>query len=152
MPITDLGHPAFACHDLDASLAFYDKLGIAESFRLLHDDGSVMLVYLHVAGDRFIEVFPGGPSPEERAEKQSFMHICLAVDDLETTVEDLRAKGVTIDIEPKMGLDFNMQAWIADPDGNKIELMQYSEQSPQLAIANGTAFPSSEILVKKGDA
>jgi lactoylglutathione lyase len=152
MPITDLGHPAFACHDLDASLAFYNKLGIAESFRLLHDDGSVMLVYLHVAGDRFIEVFPGGPSPEERAEKQSFMHICLAVDDLEATVEDLRAKGVTIDIEPKMGLDFNMQAWIADPDGNKIELMQYSEQSPQLAIANGTAFPSSEILVKKGDA
>jgi lactoylglutathione lyase len=151
MAITDLGHPAFACHDLDASLAFYAKLGIGESFRLLHDDGSLMLVYLHVAGDRFIELFPGGPSPEERAGKQSFMHVCLAVDDLEATVEDLRAKGVTIDIEPKMGLDFNMQAWIADPDGNKIELMQYSEKSPQLAVASGTAFPSSEILVSKAD-
>lgn len=149
MPITDLGHPAFACHDIDASLAFYAKLGIEESFRLLHDDGSLMLIYLHIAGDRFIEIFPGGPTPEERNGKQSFMHICLAVDDLEATVEDLRAKGVTIDIEPKMGLDFNMQAWIADPDGNKIELMQYSEKSPQLAIVNGTSFPSSEILVKK---
>lgn len=152
MAIADLGHPAFACHDLDASLAFYAKLGIEESFRLLHDDGSLMLVYLHVAGDRFIELFPGGPAPEERSDKQSFMHICLAVDDLERTVEDLRANGVTIDIEPKMGLDYNMQAWIADPDGNKIELMQYSERSPQLAVANGTPFPSSHILVQKGDA
>lgn len=149
MAIVDLGHPAFACNDLDASLDFYEKLGIRESFRLLHDDGSVMLVYLQIAGDRFIEIFPGGPAPGEAAEQQSFMHICLAVDDLERTVEDLRAKGVAIDIEPKMGLDFNMQAWIADPDGNKIELMQYSPESPQIAIANDTAFPASDTLVKK---
>ena len=150
MAIVDLGHPAFACHDLDASLEFYAKLGITESFRLLHDDGSVMLVYLQVAGDRFIELFPGGPSPEERSGKTSFKHICLAVDDLEATVEDLRGKGITIDVEPTMGLDFNMQAWIADPDGNKIELMQYSPESPQIAIANNTTFPSSRRLVKQG--
>jgi lactoylglutathione lyase len=152
MPVVDLGHPAFACHDLDASLEFYAKLGIEESFRLLHDDGSIMLVYLHVGGDRFIEVFPGGPSPEERAGKQSFMHICLAVEGLEALVEELREQGITIDVEPKMGLDFNVQAWISDPDGNKIELMEYSERSPQLSVANGTPFPSSATLVKKVDA
>lgn len=152
MAIVDLGHPAFACHDLEASLAFYATLGVEESFRLLHDDGSIMLVYLHVAGDRFIEVFPGGPSPEERSDRQSFMHVCLAVDDLAATVGDIRAKGILIDVEPKMGLDFNMQAWITDPDGNKIELMQYSPESPQVAIANGTAFPSSATLVKKAGA
>lgn len=151
MPVVDLGHPAFACHDLDATLDFYAKLGIEESFRLLHLDGSVMLVYLHVGGDRFIEVFPGGPSPEERAGRQSFMHICLAVDDLRGTVEEIRATGIPIDIEPQMGLDFNMQAWIADPDGNKIELMEYSAKSPQLSITNGTPFPTSATLVKKGE-
>lgn len=146
--IVDLGHPAFICEDLDATLAFYAKLGIHESFRLLHDDGSLMLIYLHIAGDRFIEVFPNGPSAAERAGKQSFMHICLAVDDIETFVEEIRAAGITIDVEPKMGLDFNVQAWITDPDGNKIELMQYSPESPQIAIRDGSAFPSSEILVK----
>lgn len=146
--IVDLGHPAFACHDLNASLNFYAKLGIHESFRLMRDDGSLMLIYLHITEDRFIEVFPNGPSPEERAGKQSFMHICLAVDDIEAYVEEIRGKGITIDIEPKMGLDFNIQAWITDPDGNKIELMQYSEKSPQIAIRNGTAFPSSETLIK----
>lgn len=146
--IVDLGHPAFACHDLDASLDFYAKLGIHESFRLMRDDGSLMLIYLHITDDRFIEVFPNGPSPEERARKQSFMHICLAVDDIEAFVEEIRAKGIVIDVEPKMGLDFNVQAWIADPDGNKIELMQYSPESPQIAIRNGSTFPSSEILIK----
>lgn len=149
MAIIDMAHPAFACHDIDASLAFYEKLGISESFRLMHDDGSLMLIYLHVAGDRFIELFPNGPSPEERASKQSFMHICLMAEGLEAYVEDLRAEGITIDIEPKMGLDFNMQAWIADPDGNKIELMEISPKSPQVAIRDGSAFPSSDTLIKK---
>lgn len=146
--IVDLGHPAFACHDLDASLEFYAKLGVHESFRLMRDDGSLMLIYLHIAGDRFIEVFPNGPSAEESAGKQSFMHVCLAVDDIKTFVEEIRDKGITIDVEPKMGLDFNIQAWIADPDGNKIELMQYSPESPQIAIKNNSAFPASDILIK----
>jgi catechol 2,3-dioxygenase-like lactoylglutathione lyase family enzyme len=64
--ITDLGHPAFAAHDVDATLGFYKILGIEEAFRLNHDDGSLMLVYLHVSGDRFIEVFPGGPPPRPK--------------------------------------------------------------------------------------
>lgn len=148
MAITDLAHPAFACHDIEASLAFYAELGINEAFRLLHDDGSLFLIYLHVAHDRFIELFPNGPAPDERPERQSFMHICLAVDDLEATVADLRAKGITIDIEPNEGLDFNMQAWITDPDGNKIELMQLSPRSPQMAIRDGGTFPTSPTLIK----
>jgi lactoylglutathione lyase len=149
MAIIDMAHPAFACHDIDSTLAFYEKLGISESFRLMHDDGSLMLVYLHVAGDRFIELFPNGPSPEERAGRGSFMHTCLMVEGLEAFVEDLRAKGITIDVEPKMGLDFNVQAWIADPDGNKIELMEISPRSPQVAIRDRSAFPSSDTLIKK---
>ena len=139
MSITDLGHAAYGCHDLDASLRFYELLGLKESFRLNRDDGSVMLVYIHVAGDRFIELFPGGPSAEERAENgnTSYRHLCLLSDDLVADVERLRAKGVTIDVEPKQGLDGNMQAWIKDADGNPIELMQIAAISPQHAVANG---------------
>lgn len=151
MAILDIGHPAFGCHDLDAALAFYSLLGIDESFRLLKDDGSVRLVYLHVAGDRFIELFPGGPPPGDQATRdvQSYRHLCLVVDDIEESVEHLRVNGVTIDIEPNVGLDHNIQAWMKDPDGNPIELMQLSPESPQRAIANDTAFPASEILVQK---
>ena len=134
--IIDLGHLAFAAHDLERSLAFYDTLGLHEAFRLHHEDGSLMLVYLHVTGDRFIEVFPNGPAPDPNR-RGSFMHLCLVVDDLRATVETFQKKGVTIEQEPKVGLDHNWQAWIRDPDGNPIELMQLVETSPQRQIARG---------------
>ena len=136
--ITDLAHTAFGVHDMDRALAFYRELGIHEAFRLDREDGSLMLVYLHVAADRFIELFPNGPEPgPERV--QSFRHICLAVDDLEAMVADLRAKGITIERELKRGLDQNLQAWIRDPDGNPIELMQMMEESPQRRVARADA-------------
>jgi lactoylglutathione lyase len=136
MAITDLGHAAFAAHDLDATLAFYRLLGIEESFRLNHEDGRLMLIYLHVAGDRFVEVFPNGPAPDPQR-RGSFMHLCLVVDDLRAMVEQLRASGVPIDKEPTLGLDYNLQAWTHDPDGNAIELMQLVEESPQRQVARG---------------
>jgi lactoylglutathione lyase len=128
--ITDLGHLAFAAHDLDATLAFYARLGLHEAFRLNREDGSLLLVYLHVAGDRFIEVFPGGPAPQ-KDRPGSFMHLCLVVDDVKALVEDLRGQGIEIFREPSLGLDHNWQAWVHDPDGNAIEFMQLSEESPQ---------------------
>jgi lactoylglutathione lyase len=132
--ITDIGHSAYRVYDVDASLAFYKKLGINESFRLNHDDGSLMLAYLHIAGDRFIEIFPNGPEPDPDR-TQSYAHLCLLVDDLQSTVDSLREQGVTIEREPKLGLDHNLQAWIRDPDGNAIEFMQLSEESPQRKVA-----------------
>jgi len=128
--ITDLGHPAFAASDVDETLHFYATLGIEEAFRLHDDEGSLLLVYLHISGDRFIEVFPGGPPPDpDRV--QSFRHICLLTGDLRAAVERLREGGAPIDREPVTGLDGNLQAWTRDPDGNEIELMQLSEDSPQ---------------------
>ena len=132
--ITDLGHTAFAVHDLDAALAFYATLGLTEAFRLHHPDGSVMLIYVHVAGDRFLELFPGGPAPAgDRT--QSFRHICLLTNDIHDDVARLRERGVAIERPPIEGLDGNLQAWIRDPDGNAIELMQLVETSPQRRAA-----------------
>jgi lactoylglutathione lyase len=132
--IDDLGHTALAAHHVDETLRFYRVLGIEEAFRLHNDDGSLMLVYLHVSGDRFIEVFPGGPAPDPDRE-QSFKHICLLTDDIGGAVERLRENGEPIDSEPLLGLDGNLQAWTHDPDGNQIELMQLSEDSPQRLTA-----------------
>lgn len=145
MAITDLAHIALACHDLEASIAFYQKLGIEESFRLHRDDGSVMLAYLHVAGDRFIELFPGGPEPGTKP-AGSFRHLCLMTDDIHALVADLIAKGVTIDQEIKEGLDHNLQAWITDLDGNAIELMQIADNSPQRATADGRPIEETDII------
>jgi len=132
--ITDLGHPAFAASDVDETLHFYATLGIEEAFRLHDDEGSLLLVYLHISGDRFIEVFPGGPPPDpDRV--QSFRHICLLTGDVHAVVEHLRENGAPIDSEPIVALDGNWQAWTHDPDGNKLELMQLCEESPQWRTA-----------------
>ena len=138
--ITDLGHPAFAAHDVDETISFYGMLGIEEAFRPHHDDGSLMLVYLHVSGDRCIEVFPGGPTPDPDRE-QSFMHICLVTGDLRAAVEHLRENGATIDREPAVGRDGNWQAWTRDPDGNEIELCN----SPKNRRNGGRLVPPNAV-------
>ncbi|MBP7600017.1 MAG: VOC family protein, partial [Thermoflexales bacterium] len=97
--ITDLGHAAFACADLERALAFYAKLGIREAFRLNREDGSLMLVYLHVAGDRFIEVFPAS-GPLVTGQPISYMHLCLVVDDVKAMAEQLRSDGIAIERGP----------------------------------------------------
>lgn len=139
--ITDLGHTAFRVHDLERSLAFYKLLGLEEAFRLHRpEDGSLMLVYVHVGGNRFIELFPGGPEPREP--DGSFMHLCLLSDEIRSDVEHLRAHGVEIVREVQRGLDGNLQAWINDPDGNPIELMELVEASPQRQVARGKSVQS----------
>lgn len=110
-------------------------LSIHEAIRLHNPDGSLMLVYLHIGGDRFIELFPVSDEAS-RSELPAdpplgFSHICLQSDDLHGDVEALQAQGIKFDIEPTLGLDHNWQAWLRDPDGHRIELMQLSEESLQ---------------------
>ena len=120
--------------DLDASLLFYAKLGIAEAFRLYRDDGSAWIVYLQINPNRFVELFPTpnlAASPS--AKDIPYHHNCFQVDDIETTVREIEARGVVIDRPIKLGLGRNYQAWIVDPDGNRIELMQIMPDSRQAA-------------------
>lgn len=93
-----------------------------------------MLVYIQISGDQFIDIFPNGPKPDPNR-RGSFMHLCLLIDDLHATVEQLQKEGVEIEQDPKVGLDHNWQAWIRDPVGNSIELMQLVETSPKEMVS-----------------
>ena len=127
--ITGLAHACFTVEDLDRALVFYsDGLGLKEAFDFINDEGKRYGVYLYLGGRNFIELFSGDLG--ECAEKQSYKHICLEVDDIETTVVELRDRG--IEVSPiKMGKDHSFQAWITDPDGNRIELHHYTPESSQ---------------------
>lgn len=130
--LTGIGHVAIRARDLDRVVAFYtDKLGLAELFRLNQDDGSLMLVYLRVTNDQYVEIFPNGVGETPARNAAGFTHLCLTVSDLAATVAALEAAGVTIDIALKTGKDGNRQAWISDPEGNRIELMEMSPSSLQ---------------------
>lgn len=129
-----LAHTAYRIRDLEASLRFYcDQLGFREAFRLHHPEtGALWIVYLQVAREQFVELFPVGPdaviNPGNR-----YMHLCLETPNLEETVAELERRGVTMMRGISRGLDQNLQAWVKDPDGNEIELMEIHPDSPQAA-------------------
>lgn len=47
-------------------------------------------------------------------------------------VEAIEARGIPLLIEKKTAVDCNRQAWIEDPDGNRVELMEMNPASMQL--------------------
>ena len=117
--ITGIAHACYTVSDLERSIAFYrDGLGLEPAFDFTNEEGRRFGLYLHAGGRNFIELFEGQLG--ERAEG---------------TVAALRARGVEVS-DPKLGGDQSWQAWIADPDGNRFELHQYtpeSWQAPSLA-------------------
>ncbi len=127
--ITGLAHACFTVEDLDASIEFYvKKLGLGHAFDFLNDQQERFGVYLHVGGRSFIELFTGQVA--DGGEKASYRHLCLEVDDIHATVDAIQQAG--IEVEPiKLGSDRSWQAWLTDPDGNRIELHQYTPESKQ---------------------
>lgn len=131
---TSLAHVALKVRDLERSLDFYvNKLGFAEMMRLHKPDGSVWLIYLRVTDDQYIEIFPGAVQDRAPgADANGVNHICLGVDDIDSIVAQIGAAGIALTAQKKMGADNNYQAWIEDPDGNRIELMQITADAMQL--------------------
>jgi lactoylglutathione lyase len=131
--VTGLGHVAIRVKNVDRSLDFYvGKLGFPEMMRIHREDGTLMLIYLRITETQFLEIFPdavGERSPPKEA--IGFNHMCLEVSDIDEALADLANKGIPLLQEKKVGLDRNRQAWIEDPDGNRIELMEMAADSLQ---------------------
>ena len=127
--IRALAHVCFKVRDLDAAVAFYvDVLGCTHAFDFTDAAGNRFGAYLHVAGRAFIELFSG--LGQTRQEGGAYQHLCLEVVDIESAVRDLRARGTEVS-DPAMGSDNSLQAWLSDPEGNRIELHCYTDKSWQ---------------------
>lgn len=126
--IKGIHHKAFKVADMDKSLEFYcDKLGFQKAFELHDDDDNPWIVYIKIAEGNFVELFYGGVE----SEKDQVDHICFEVDDIQETAGELKKKGVSFAVDITQGKDLNYQFWIKDPDGNWLEFMEMSPESPQ---------------------
>jgi lactoylglutathione lyase len=118
---------ALRVSDLDASLAFYDKLGFREMTRLLNDKGEAWIVYLRITDDQYLELFPNGVNRHKSEPGDiGVFHICLTVEDIDATFASLEKVGIRPS-RPRsttIGLDGNRGGWIEDPDGTQIEVME----------------------------
>jgi lactoylglutathione lyase len=104
-----------------------------EAFRMYNGpDGALSTIYVCLAPGQFIEIFPGG-SEEKPITNASigYSHLCIEVEDAAKTQEELRARGLPIDVELKQGLSKCIMFWTHDPDGNRIEFMELPPESLQ---------------------
>jgi lactoylglutathione lyase len=60
-----------------------------------------------------------------------YQHFCLEIEGLEALRESLVGHGIAV-TEIAVGMDGSKQCWIKDPDGNSIELMEYTPRSLQI--------------------
>ena len=132
--ITSIGHVALRVRDFDRALAFYvGQLGFDEMFRL-DRDGRLWIIYLRITDDQYLELFDEGLTERAHApEATGLNHLCLTVDDLDAVIGRLGRAGVALSRPKKLAMDGNHQAWIEDPDGNRIELMQMAPDCLHLA-------------------
>ncbi len=126
--IKQLAHINIGSYDLKASEDFYcNILGLEKIFEFIKD-GELFGFYAGTGNTTFVEVFL---QDEVRESTSSLLHhLCLEVEDLEAAIHEIRAKGWEIS-DKKLGGDNSWQAWISDPSGVQIELMQYTNESSQ---------------------
>ena len=99
------------------------------------DPEGIFYTYIEIADGQFLELFPtlGNQLPHrEWNQDLGYSHFALTCDDIFETVKQMREAGIEPDTEISKGPSETYQCWFHDPDGNKFELMQYTEKSWQV--------------------
>jgi len=123
-------HTMLRVRDLDASLDFFTKLGLRETRRHPSERGRFTLVFLGTGapGDTAeIELTYNWDTEAPYSHGSGYGHVALGVPDVYKACERLSAAGVKI---PRpagpMAHGGSVIAFIEDPDGYRIELVQRS--------------------------
>lgn len=143
--IKQLAHLCLKTSQFEKMTEFYrDSLGAAVKFRYLNKAGQPIGCYFAFGENTFIEVFDhadahrrsNSPEPLKPLEEphdpwlMRYNHFCLQVEGLDAFVALLESRGVAV-TGRKTGNDRSRQAWVKDPDGNLIELQEYTAESRQ---------------------
>jgi lactoylglutathione lyase len=115
--------------DPEATVRFFELIGLTEVRRLDNDAGRFTLIFLATPGQEGVaevelthnwdaEAYTGG---------RNFGHLAYRVDDIYDTCRRLAEAGVTINRPPRDG----HMAFVRTPDGISIELLQDGRLPPQ---------------------
>ncbi len=92
--------------------------------------------YVEAAPHQFLVLLhdDGAQKKEERdlSGYYGYQHICLEVSDIHAAWDAVIQNGLKPDTEVSLGVDGAYQFWLTDPDGNRLELMQYTAEAKQL--------------------
>ncbi len=122
-------HTMIRVRDLDRSLDFYTRLlGMSELRRKDYPGGKFTLAFVGYGGEAdhtVIELTHNWDQDEPYDLGTGFGHVAIGVADIYATCERLEAEGVPIPRPPgPMKHGTTVIAFIEDPDGYKIELIE----------------------------
>lgn len=114
-------HTMIRVSDPDATVRFFNLLGLQELRRFDDDKGRYTLIFLAAPGDEAAQIeLTHNWDEAGYAGGRNFGHIAYAVDDIHATCQRLADAGVTINRPPRDG----RMAFVRTPDGISIELLQ----------------------------
>lgn len=150
---TSLMHASFFTGQMDAMRHFYvDQLGgtvkVLTRAKLYADAPSghyheiaqtdperIIILYVELAPGQFIELFPAElerTTPRLKNGEPGYSHIGIVTEDIEATRTELEGRGIVFDTPISKGPSETYKMWLHDPDGNRIEIMQYTDKSFQV--------------------
>ena len=116
-------HTMVRVKDLDASMAFYERLGLRETRRRDDDKGRYTLVFMAPPGqeDCPVELTWNWDGDEGLpSDSRHFGHLAYEVDDIYALCRALMEAGIPINRPPRDG----RMAFVRSPDNVSIELLQ----------------------------
>ena len=118
--------------DRERSLAFYAALGY-EVVGSVPGTSLGDLTMIKLPGDPFVAIeLVSGSSANPPTSGDALSHFVIKVESMDGVLAELAAKGIAPE-EPPGSLDRSdafWTAWITDPDGNRIELVQWPPGHP----------------------
>ncbi len=120
-------HTMVRVTDLDATINFFQTLGLNELHRFDNEGGRFTLVFLAAPGDEDAQVeLTYNWDPEELDGGRNFGHLAYAVDDIYALCQKLMDADITINRPPRDG----RMAFVRSPDGVSVELLQKGDALP----------------------
>jgi lactoylglutathione lyase len=114
-------HSMLRVSDPDATIRFFNLLGLEERRRFDVPEGKYTLIFLGVPGDSGGEVeLTHNWDEEGYGGGRNFGHLAYEVDDIYATCQQLMDSGVTINRPPRDG----RMAFVRSPDNVSVELLQ----------------------------
>ena len=120
-------HSMLRVSDPDATIRFFELLGLEERRRMEVPEGKYTLIFMGVPGDEGGEVeLTHNWDEADYAGGRNFGHLAFRVDDIYATCTRLMDNGVTINRPPRDG----HMAFVKSPDGISVELLQNGRLDP----------------------
>ena len=119
-------HTSYRVSDLDASLEFYKVIGYEQVGRVDLGDGASLTMLKFPGEDVVTLELAHRPAAGPVEIGTGFSHLPIQVDDLSVTIDVLTKVGISPGpVERPGGLHGPQVSWVVDPDGYRIELVQW---------------------------